>query len=147
LKPSTDSPLTSGTETDSVPSFFRRLAAMFYDAILLLAVLFLAAALLLPFNSGEAVTAKYIIYPYYLLVSFVFYGWFWTKDDGQTVGLKTWKLQLKNFDGQAFTWKHALIRFFSALVGLGLLWSLVDKKSYSLQDHLSKSRLLFDKDA
>ena len=147
MKPSIDSTQTSGAEIDSAPKFFRRLAAMFYDAILLLAVLFLAAALLLPFNAGEAVTAKYITYPYYLLVSFGFYGWFWTKDEGQTVGLKTWKLRLKSFDGQAFTWKQALIRFVSALVGIGLLWALVDKKSYSLQDHLSKSCLLFDENA
>lgn len=128
--------------------FFRRFGAILYDSFLLLAVLFLAAALLLPFNNGDAVTAKYIIIPYYLLISFAFYGWFWTHS-GQTAGLKTWKLSLKTLDGEAVTWKHAGIRFLAALLswlllGLGFLWILVDKNNYALHDYLSKTVLIFE---
>jgi len=128
--------------------FFRRITAMIYDAFLLIAILFLAAAILLPFNEGEAVTAKTIIIPYYFLVSFSFYGWFWTHN-GQTAGLKTWKIRLKTIDGQALTWKHALIRFLAAilswaLLGFGFLWILVDKNNYALHDYLSKTVLVFD---
>jgi uncharacterized RDD family membrane protein YckC len=128
--------------------FFRRIAAMVYDSFLLLAILFLAAAILLPFNEGEAVTAKTIIIPYYLLVSFSFYNWFWTHN-GQTTGLKTWKIRLKTMDGQILTWKHTLIRFLAAilswaLLGFGFLWILVDKNNYALHDYLSKTVLVFD---
>jgi uncharacterized RDD family membrane protein YckC len=128
--------------------FFRRIAAMVYDTFLLLAVLFLAAAILLLFNEGEAITTKTIIIPYYLLVSFSFYSWFWTHN-GQTAGLKTWKIRLKTTDGQALTWKHALIRFLAAilswsLLGLGFLWILIDKNNYALHDYLSKTVLVFD---
>jgi len=128
--------------------FFRRLVAMVYDVFLLLAILFLAAAILLLFNEGEAVTAKIIIIPYYLLVSFGFYGWFWMHN-GQTAGLKTWKIRLKTTNGQALTWKHALIRFLAAilswaLLGFGFLWVLVDKNNYALHDYLSKTVLVFD---
>ncbi len=128
--------------------FFRRLVAMVYDVFLLLAILFLAATILLLFNKGEAVTAKIIIIPYYLLVSFGFYGWFWTHN-GQTAGLKTWKIRLKTTNGQALTWKHALIRFLAAilswvLLGFGFLWILVDKNNYALHDYLSKTVLVFD---
>lgn len=123
--------------------FFRRAAAMLYDSFLLVAVLFFAAALLLPLNAGEAVTSKYIIYPYYLLASFCFYGGFWTHS-GQTAGLKTWKLRLKTFDGKDLTWRHAAMRFLAAipscgLFGLGFLWMLVDKNGYALHDYLSKT--------
>ncbi len=128
--------------------FFRRIATMVYDSFLLLAILFLAAAILLPFNQGEAITAKIIIIPYYLLVSFSFYGWFWTHN-GQTAGLKTWKIRLRTLDGQALTWRHALIRFLAAvlswgLLGFGFLWILVDKNNYALHDYLSKTVLVFE---
>ena len=121
---------------------------MVYDAFLLLAVLFLAAAILLLFNEGEAITAKFIIIPYYLAISFCFYGWFWTHK-GQTAGLKTWKIRLKTIDGQVLTWKHALIRFLAAilswaLLGFGFLWVLADKNNYALHDYLSKTVLVFD---
>ncbi len=128
--------------------FFRRLAAIVYDSFLLLAILFLAAAILLPFNAGNAVITKTIIIPYYLLVSFSFYGWFWTHN-GQTAGLKTWKVRLQTLDGQPVNWKHVLIRFFAALLswfllGLGFLWILADKNNYALHDYLSKTILVFD---
>ncbi|MCK5925247.1 MAG: RDD family protein [Methylococcales bacterium] len=131
--------------------FFRRFGAIFYDTLLLLAVLFFATACLLLFNNGEAVTAKILLIPYYLLVSFLFFGWFWTRD-GQTAGLKTWKLRLKTMDGQRLTWKHALMRFVSALfswskLGLGFVWVLFDKNDYTLHDHLSKTYVVFEKEA
>ena len=65
--------------------FFRRLAVIGYDSLLLLAILFIATAILLPFNAGEAVTTKYITLPYYLLVSFGFYGWFCRKPDNMNI--------------------------------------------------------------
>ncbi|MDQ7090566.1 MAG: RDD family protein [Methylococcales bacterium] len=128
--------------------FFRRFGAIIYDSFLLLAVLFLAATSLLPFNAGEAVTSKIINTPYYLLVSFIFYGWFWTHR-GQTAGLRTWKIRLKTLDGTPVTWKHALIRFLAALLswgigGLGFLWIVLDKNNHALHDHLSKTYLVFD---
>jgi uncharacterized RDD family membrane protein YckC len=126
--------------------FFRRLAVILYDSLLLIAILFLAAAVLLPLNAGDAVTTKAIIIPYYLVVSFGFYGWFWTRK-GQTAGLKTWKLRLITFNGQPLTWKQALIRFLAALLswgllGLGFLWILMDKNNYALHDYLSKTCLV-----
>jgi uncharacterized RDD family membrane protein YckC len=118
-----------------------------YDTLLLVAVLFLAAACLLPFNSGAAVTTKSFIIPYYLAVSFLFYGWFWTHN-GQTAGLKTWKLKLITTNEQPLTWKHAFIRFIGALfswsiLGIGFLWALVDKNNCTFHDYLSNTRVVF----
>ena len=42
----------------SAPGFLRRLAAQLYDLLLLIALLFFATALLLPFTAGEAFTAQ-----------------------------------------------------------------------------------------
>jgi uncharacterized RDD family membrane protein YckC len=122
------------------------MAAILYDALLLLAVLFLATALLLPFNSGQAFTSNQIFFPVYLLaVSFAFYGWFWTHG-GQTLGLRAWKIKVLTVDKKPLSWQHALLRFCAALlswlvVGCGFLWLMVDKNKRSWHDHLSKTAL------
>jgi len=128
------------------PGFFRRLAVVFYDTLLLLAILFFATAIALPFNKGEAFTNSNILYPGYLLgISFLYFGWFWTHG-GQTPGLKTWKLRALDFNQHPISWKQAFFRFIFGLLswivfGAGFFWILIDKKKLSWHDHLSKTRL------
>jgi uncharacterized RDD family membrane protein YckC len=129
------------------PGLLKLLAVIFYDSILLLAVLFAATYLVLPLNHGEAFSNRPIAYPLYLLsVCFAFYGWFWTHG-GQTLGMRTWKLKLLSDRGlKAITWKQALIRFVFAMIswlcfGLGFIWIALDKNHRSWHDIVSKSGL------
>lgn len=125
------------------------MAIIIYDLLLLIALLFLATAVALPFNQGEAYSATQYLFPLYLLfVSFIFYGWFWTHG-GQTLGMKTWKIKIQTFNQQPITWKHAFKRFLMALFssvffGLGFLWKLVDKHQYTWHDRFSKTSLFFE---
>jgi uncharacterized RDD family membrane protein YckC len=131
-----------------IPSnLLRRFAAIFYDLLLLLSVLFVATALILPFNAGQAFT-KSIYYSLYLLVvSFLFYGWFWTHG-GQTLGLRAWKLSVLTFDEKPISWRHALLRFGSAIFswcvfGFGFGWALFDKNNRCWHDKLSKTAIFY----
>jgi uncharacterized RDD family membrane protein YckC len=142
--------LKPGHDSHPAPGFLRRLAAQIYDLFLLIALLFLATALLLPFTAGEAVsTQKTFIYRIYLtVISFLFYGWFWTHG-GQTPGLRAWKIKVLTLDQKSISWKQALLRFATAIVswgffGLGFFWILIDKNRRSWHDHLSKTALFFD---
>jgi len=125
------------------------MAAIAYDFILLLAVLFFATALLLPFNHGEAFSSEQFFYPLYLLlVSFLFYGWFWTHG-GQTLGLRAWKIAVLTLDQQPISWRQAALRFCCALLswaafGLGFFWIIFDKNRYGWHDHLSKTAVFFN---
>lgn len=131
---------------DSPPhaGLFRRLAALFYDSLLLLAVLFIATAVVLPLSGGEALHAGNPLYSsYLLLVAFFFYSWFWMHG-GQTLGMRAWRLQLRGLDGARITWWHLLLRFLvaiasAALLGLGYLWVLVDKRKLSWHDRYSET--------
>jgi uncharacterized RDD family membrane protein YckC len=134
----------------AAPGFLRRLAAQIYDLFLLVALLFLATVLLLPFTAGLAISDQQIlIYRIYLVVvSFFFYGWFWTHG-GQTLGLRAWKIKVLTLDKNPISWNQALLRFVTAIVswgcfGLGFLWMLVDKNRRSWHDHLSKTAVFFD---
>lgn len=142
--------LKPGHDSHPAPGFLRRLAALIYDLFLLIALLFLATALLLPFTAGEAVsTQKTFIYRIYLtVISFLFYGWFWTHG-GQTPGLRAWKIKVLTLDQKSISWKQALLRFATAIVswgffGLGFFWILIDKNRRSWHDQLSKTALFFD---
>ncbi len=144
-----NTPQKPGNGPISKPGFLRRLTATFYDLLLLIAVLFVATALLLPLNGGKAFTAQQFFFPFYLLlVSFFFYAWFWTHG-GQTLGLRAWKIKVLTLDMKPINWKQALLRFTVAIIswgfcGLGFLWILIDKNQLSWHDHVSKTSLFFD---
>ncbi|PHS70836.1 MAG: hypothetical protein COB22_07700 [Cycloclasticus sp.] len=130
------------------PGLLRRLAVVCYDLLLLIAILFLATLILLPFQEGHEFQPKSWQYSIYLLtVSFCFYAWFWTKN-GQTLGLLAWKLRVANEDGSNISWQQALIRFITAvfswgLCGLGVLWILVNQDRLAWHDMASNSRVLW----
>ncbi len=124
------------------------MGAVFYDALLLLAVLFFATAIVLPLNGGQAFASDQIGFPLYLLgVSFLFYAWFWMHG-GQTLGMRAWKIKLHTLDDNPISWRHAAIRFASACLswsclGLGFIWCLVDGEARCWHDRLSGTRLVY----
>jgi uncharacterized RDD family membrane protein YckC len=129
------------------PGFWRYLAIIFYDACLLLAVLFFATLLALPINHGEAFSSKQLYYSCYLVaVSFYFYGWFWTHG-GQTLGLRAWKAKVISIDGKPVNWRQALLRFATSALsciclGLGFWWRVFDRDKRSWHDKLSKTEVV-----
>jgi uncharacterized RDD family membrane protein YckC len=134
---------------------FRRLAALMYDGLLVLALLLIWTALLLLCTKGEPIPATgWYRLSLICVVASYFIG-FW-HHGGQTSGMKAWKLVLveKAYSESSFTHTHngisyrkALLRFFLAipswlLLGVGFLWLLFDKNKQTLYDRLSGTRLL-----
>jgi uncharacterized RDD family membrane protein YckC len=145
--PKQQSQKPGSTASPAKPGFFRYLGAIFYDLILVIAVFFVATAILLPFNQGEAIHSSFLFPLYLLSVSFVFYGWFWTHG-GQTLGLRAWKLRLVNHKQNDISWKQALIRYLTAgaswlVFGLGIIWRVWQKNGKTWQDLSSKSSIIF----
>ena len=117
---------------------------MLYDSLLLIAVLFLATAIVLPFNDGEAIEASPLFNLYLLVSVFTFYAWFWQKS-GQTLGMRAWKIQVVSELGGHPSWGIAYLRLISALLsmvcfGLGYWWRLF--KPYTWHDRLSQTRVV-----
>jgi uncharacterized RDD family membrane protein YckC len=102
-------------EPITTASASKRLLAILYDSFLLIAVLFLAVAVILLLSGGYQFEAgNPLMTIYLLLVSFVFFGWFWTHG-GQTLGMRAWKLRIQQGDGKTITWRQVAIRFITAL--------------------------------
>lgn len=131
------------------PGFFRYIAAIVYDLILVIAVLLFATAVFHYLNQGTvSLWSSLTVFRLYLLgVSFIFYGWFWTHG-GQTLGLRAWKLRLVSEEQFDISWKQAFIRYLTAwcswlVLGLGILWRLWHKDKKTWQDLSSKSAIVF----
>src|SRR5699024_1044870 len=124
----------------------RRLAAAFYDLLLMLALWFVAIAALLPFTGGHALDGSSPIFRLYLLaVSYLFFSWFWTRG-GRTLGLRAWRLQVRGPAGTAVDWRQALLRYCAAWVAwlsvIGILWCLVDPQKRCWQDIFSHTEVV-----
>jgi len=135
-----------GAATPAMSGFFRYFAAIFYDLLLLIAIFFLATAILLPFNAGEAIKSPFIFPLYLYSIGFLFYGWFWTHG-GQTLGLQAWKLRLISNNSTNINWQQALIRYLSAscsllIFGLGFFWRIWQKDGKTLHDLTSKTYII-----
>jgi uncharacterized RDD family membrane protein YckC len=100
----------------------RRLAAVFYDFLLVVALAFVATFAMLPLTHGEAILTPAqgaIGHAYHALlvaVVFAYFGWSWTRS-GETLGLKAWRLRLETDIGGRIGWRGAARRF---LLGTGL---------------------------
>ena len=110
-------------------SLLKQWFAIFYDSLLIIAILFAATAILLPFNDGEAIGGP--AYNLLLLgLVFFYYGWFWHRA-GQTLGMKTWKIRVINEYGENPAWRESLLRWLFAMlpvpgIFLGLLAIMPD---------------------
>ncbi len=130
-------------------SLFRRVAAMLYDGLLILALLFLATLPFIAIRGGEPVEGnENRLYQLLLgVVIYSFYVGFWVHS-GRTLGMQSWRLQLETKDGSEIGIATATIRFFAALlsfvpVGLGYFWSLWDKDKLTWHDRISKTRIVY----
>ena len=143
--------MTEATDTQpGYASLFRRLLAIFYDTFLLTAILLVVAAIAMTINHGEPIEVSDSFRPAYVIfmlsICYLYFAWFWIHG-GQTLGMKTWRIQLQSMNSNKITWKTGAIRFVSAIFswgvfGLGFLWTLFDQKNRCWHDLISKTVLL-----
>ena len=123
---------------------WKQFAAMLYDSLLVIAILFVATAIALMFNHGEAIEANRFYNFYLVLLVFIFYAWFWHRS-GQTLGMRVWKIRIISEFGGNPDWTISFLRLVFALIsiaclGLGYWWRLF--KPYTWHDHLSQTSVI-----
>lgn len=128
--------------------FLRRLGAMFYDSLLLIALLMMLSYPYVWLTGGDkpGLIVKTAYQIYLLAICFFFYAGFWVRG-GQTLGLRSWRLKLVRNDGGPITWAIAFKRFAFAWVsllclGLGFLWVIYDYDKLAWHDRWSGTRLV-----
>lgn len=129
----------------AIPSLWRRLAAIFYDAWLV-AALWLVGATIDTFIGAGSEGSHLGLQLYALLAPLVFFSWFWMHG-GQTLGMRAWRLRLLGSDGSSVTLRQSVVRYVGAMLsmsalGLGYLWILFDRQGLAWHDRLSNTRLV-----
>lgn len=135
----------------------RRLAALFYDLLLCIALLIVVTfvyklilmgihgeAQLRQMSDAGALDGDPLLSTILFICLFGFFAKFWTHG-GQTLGMQVWGIRIQNADGTAIDLWQALLRFLVAIaswlcLGLGFLWILWDKDRRSWHDIYSDSR-------
>lgn len=102
-----------------------RLIALVYDSLLLLALVFVINVIMIALFTPSAAASgnqavllspairQGLMFPLSLAAIFGFYGYCWTRS-GQTLGMQTWRLELRNLDGTPPGWMQSLSRFIAA---------------------------------
>ncbi|HBO3455603.1 TPA: RDD family protein [Pseudomonas aeruginosa] len=138
----------------------RRLAAMFYDILLCVALMMVVTLvyqqgiLRLIYGSDHlreladrgALIGDPLLSTLLVFTLFGFFAKFWTHN-GQTLGMQVWGLRVQNRDGSAISLLQALLRFMIAIaswlcLGLGFLWMLWDKDKRTWHDRYSESQVV-----
>ena len=125
----------------------RRLAALVYDAIAVLTILYIASFLPVIATDGEAITPGNPLFISYLIgIAFGYFGTCWTR--GRTLGMQAWHLEIESTSAaQRIGWAESLIRFVTAgfslaVFGLGYVAAVLDPENRTWHDRLSKSRIV-----
>ncbi|QDQ26600.1 RDD family protein [Chitinimonas arctica] len=147
----------------------RRLVSLCYESLLLLAVL-VAAGMLFELLLPAGLIGTPVEFTYLLLVMFGYFAWCWRRS-GQTLAMKTWRLQLRGTDNRLPSWRAIVLRFAIALLmyapllpalvsrkhvpdmpwlpwlaciwaALPWLWSLLDREHQALYDRLAGTRIV-----
>ena len=144
-----------------VANLFRRLAALVYDSFLLFAITLGYGALLLIvkiiFNGVheiENIQPGPVIQWVSLfgwLVCVVGYYYFCWRKQGQTLGMKAWRLRLQQHNGTLPTPQQCLMRSLlaslsMACLGIGYLWQLLPDSNGCLHDKLSHTDVVLVKE-
>jgi uncharacterized RDD family membrane protein YckC len=140
--------VTSDPASPSEPApLLRRLAALAYDALLLLALLFVFTLLVILLRGGREIDPGTIWFEASLVaLALLFCALFWTRG-GQTLGMRAWRIRVIAADGGRVTWPRAIARFFAGWLaalpaGLGYWWAWADREGCCWHDRLSGTRVV-----
>lgn len=161
-------PADSPTTVEPTPSYHaglpvaglgRRLVALVYDGLLLLAMAFVYGALILTvevqlFGASEAPVLQWsgiaglwtaLFYLGLWAWLSLYYLWCWRRS-GQTLGMKTWRLRLQQPDGSPPTlgqaWLRCLLAPLALVSVIGYLWCLWSRAGDCLHDRWSGTRVV-----
>jgi len=131
---------------ESIPaSLPRRLGAMVYDGLLIIAVWMITLFVLVAFSN--AAVGGPVVQSLLFIEMFGFFTYFWVFK-GQTLGMLAWHLTITSTTGYRLTYTQVVLRFLGVLasfvcLGLGYLWILFDSANRAWPDLISDSVIVY----
>ena len=129
--------------------FFKRVFSLIYDSLAVIGVMLSLSLLLVLVNGGTTEENKLASLIQFLIITFsgpCFYTYFWIANNGQTLGMQAWKIQLVS-NNKELSVKDCLYRCFISVIsflifGIGYFLILFRKDNKSLADLLTKTQII-----
>ena len=135
------------TSRQRLALLLRRLAALAYDLLLLLALSLVAVIpwVVLAGEASQPGDPGLQLWLGLVCVSYVSAAWV---RQGATLGMLAWGLRLQTSTAQGLTYSQALLRLLLAVLGTGALgitwwWCLFDPQGRALHDRLAATQVFF----
>lgn len=125
-------------------SLFKRIACVFYESILVFAILFVAGIVHRAiFGDPHTDLERHIFFIYSWLIVGTYFVFCWVKS-GQTLAMQTWRIKLIDQNGFALSVLQAMQRYFlaSLFFGISFLWAIFDRDGLYLHDRFTGGRLV-----
>lgn len=125
----------------------RRLLSLIYELLLLTAVILLAAGLATALSTITGASyARLLTQSSMAVITISYFVWQWHAR-GQTLPMKTWRIRLETTEGLRVPVTRALLRSLLCIpcygvLGITVLWALIDKDRQFLHDRLAGTRLV-----
>ena len=129
------------------PSRLKLGACFIYDTLVAIAIFFACVFIFVAVAGDSTHGSKHYLLELFLWWSLGgYFVWCW-RHGGQTLAMKTWRLQCVRQNGDPISWPMAMARYVLAtaslaLLGIGFLWALVDRNRLFLHDKLLNTRII-----
>lgn len=129
--------------------FFKRVFSLIYDSLAVIGIMLSLSLLLVLINGGSTEENKFASIIQLLIITFsgpCFYTYFWLANNGQTLGMQAWKIQLIS-NNNGLSVKDCLYRCFISVIsflifGIGYFLILFRKDNKSLADLLTNTQII-----
>ena len=129
--------------------FFKRVFSLIYDSLVVIGIMLSLSLLLVLLNGGSTEENKFASLIQFLIITFsgpCFYTYFWLANNGQTLGMQAWKIQLIS-NNNGLSVKDCLYRCFISIIsflifGIGYFLILFRKDNKSLADLLTNTQII-----
>ena len=129
--------------------FFKRVFSLIYDSLAVIGIMLSLSLLLVLINGGSTEENKFASIIQFLIITFsgpCFYTYFWLSNNGQTLGMQAWKIQLIS-NNNGLSVKDCLYRCVISVIsflifGIGYFLILFRKDNKSLADLLTKTQII-----
>ena len=99
-------------------SLVRRLGSMIYDLFLVFSlVFFVSGVVIIIISNKQAITSPVFFFLCPLPLTYAYFALSWVKGK-QTLGMKAWKFEIAQSNGEHITYAQSFIRFFLSSISL-----------------------------
>ncbi len=129
--------------------FFKRVFSLIYDTLAVIGIMLSLSLLLVLINGGSTEENNLASLIQFLIIALsgpTFYTYFWLANNGQTLGMQAWKIQLIS-EKKDLSIKVCLFRCFISVIsllilGMGYFLILFHKENKSLSDLLTDTQII-----